>query len=833
MTRFGCRLFTVLLTLQVAGWSLVAQVAPPAPANDATERMLARWADRELQQVPPFRIFDNLYYVGLEWVSCYLLVTSDGLILIDGLYGDYTEHAIAGIRSFGFDPADVRYVIATHGHFDHAAGATTFQERWGASVAMTEADWQLALGPPSPRLDFGSPRRDLVLADGDTVRLGDTSVEVYVTPGHTEGVLSMDFEVQDGTNRHRAFVFGGVGLNFDGIERTEAYLRSVDRVRRLSLAGDSPVAVNVTNHPGPGGIFERRDRLGERAPDAPHPFVDPRGFQTWLDGLQVAAEDKLRAELAAAGHTLPAQTRAAIDALFAEWDRDDTPGAALGIIRDGDLVYARGYGQANLDYRATLGPSSPFYIASTSKQFTATAVALLALDGKLALDDDIRKWIPEIPQYQRPITVRHLIHHTSGLRDYLSLMSVQGRSFEDSFTNDDAVALLAKQRGLNFPPGSAYLYSNSNYALLVTLIERVTGKSAQELADQRIFQPLGMYRTHWGDDPHRVERGRVTSYAPTSPTSYRRFIHNFTAHGDGNLWSTVEDLARWDRNFETGAVGGKELLALQLERGVLDDGTRIQYAFGLAHGEHGGRPMVAHGGAFLGFRTELVRFPAQRTSVIVLSNLATFDAGAKALAVADILLGAASAEPAANAPEVEVPLSILETYTGDYLDEGRARYRKLVVAHGALELRGAGPPVRLRARARDRFGNTENGIEIELLSAGPGQTPTAMNVALEPEPPTRRYERITPLGEPPPFGPYLGHYRSDELDLEAEVTENGGALRLRASTHGPAVTLRPLDADRFDGSFAVVVFKRDREGRIARFVLNTGRANGLEFERTP
>ena len=275
---------------------------PPAADAAPAEPESADPNDPVAQRVEPFQIFDNLYYVGIEWVSCYLLATTDGLILIDALYGDHIDTAIDGIRSLGYEPADVKYVLATHGHVDHVGGAARFQETYGARVGMTEADWELAETPPgNPDYEIDVPLRDMVIADGDTLELGDTEIRFYVTPGHTEGVLSMEFPVHDGGEEHRAFVFGGVGLNFEGVHRTNLYLDSVARIQRLAAEEGNPIEVNISNHASMGGIFERAEQLASRTDGDSHPFVDPEGYIAWLSELQANAQDKLTVERELAG----------------------------------------------------------------------------------------------------------------------------------------------------------------------------------------------------------------------------------------------------------------------------------------------------------------------------------------------------------------------------------------------------------------------------------------------------------------------------------------------------------------------------------------------------
>ncbi|MEE2776012.1 MAG: MBL fold metallo-hydrolase [Acidobacteriota bacterium] len=252
---------------------------------------LSRMNDPEVQNVPAFRVFDDLSYVGMEWVSCWVVETSEGLVLIDSLYGDFIEHAVAGIRSVGLDPADLKYVLVTHGHFDHNGGAAYFQREFGAQVAMTAADWTMSESGSTGNFAYDVPNQDLVIADGDTLQVGDKEFRFFVTPGHTEGVLSMEFTVNDGGTSHRAFTFGGVGLNFEGVDRTLQYLSSVGRLEAME-----GIEVSITNHASMGGIFERAERLASRHAGDPHPFVDPEAFQAWLPELRANAEAKLEQE---------------------------------------------------------------------------------------------------------------------------------------------------------------------------------------------------------------------------------------------------------------------------------------------------------------------------------------------------------------------------------------------------------------------------------------------------------------------------------------------------------------------------------------------------------
>ena len=369
----------------------------------------------------------------------------------------------------------------------------------------------------------------------------------------------------------------------------------------------------------------------------------------------------------------------AIDRIFAEWDKPTSPGCAVGVIRDGKLVYGRGYGMANLDYDIPNGPRMVYYIGSDSKQFTAAAVGMLALQGKLSLDDDVRRWFPELPDYGTPIRIRHLVHHTSGLRDIYGLMSLRGDRLEDVFPDSQALALIARQRGLAFTPGSAYSYSNSGYFLLAQLVKRATGRTLREYADSAIFRPLGMTNTHFHDDPGHVMKNRAMSYEPDGKGGFViSYLQNFDKVGAGGLYSTIEDLSRWDENYYTNKVGGPALQALIHTRGVLTGGDTLPYAFGNNVTTYRGLRTVEHGGSMMGYKAYIVRYPEQRLSVMTTCNLGSINPGPLAHAVAELFVGTAMkvsrpVEPVAaqtSARAASPPVAIdVASYLGAYHSE--------------------------------------------------------------------------------------------------------------------------------------------------------------------
>ena len=326
-----------------------------------------------------------------------------------------------------------------------------------------------------------------------------------------------------------------------------------------------------------------------------------------------------------------------VDSVFAPYNRRNVPGCAVGVVQRGQLVYSRGFGEAILLTHVRNTPSTAFYVASLSKQFTALSVLLLEQDGKLSLDDDIRRWVPEVPNLGR-ITLRHLLDHTSGLRDYYGLLSINGWRPNELLTEREFLDLISRQRALNFAPGTEFLYSNTGYALLSIVVRRASGKSLRDFASERIFTPLGMRNTQFRDDhTHAIEHEAI-GYVPQDG-GYAVSIPQLDVVGDGGVFSTVEDLARWDANFETATVGGPEGVKRLQQTATLPDGRSTGYALGLSVGNFAGSRVVSHSGAYGGYRSTFLRFPSDRLSVITLCNVSTMSSQL-AEQVASIYLGA-------------------------------------------------------------------------------------------------------------------------------------------------------------------------------------------------
>ena len=349
---------------------------------------------------------------------------------------------------------------------------------------------------------------------------------------------------------------------------------------------------------------------------------------------------------------------AEVDSLFAEYDRADSPGCTVAVHRDGELIYARGYGMADLETGAVMDPmGSQVYTCSVSKQFTAACVILLAQRGAVGLDDDIRRHFPELPDLGATITLRHLLHHTSGLREELELWEMSGRRFDETFGNADMLELLCRQRELNFAPGSRYAYCNSGYMLLAELVKRISDLTLRDFADRELFGPLGMHHTHYDDD-NAATPSRVVSYRIDGDGRFIPFAKNFTIVGSGGLLATAADLCRWAVNFHDPKIGGPDFVREMRRTTPLTDGTESAYAAGLWDGSYMGMPALNHDGGMLGFRTSFLCFHKANCAVVVLGNLDTLTANNLGYRVAQLLLA---------------DLFRLEPFAGDYRSEELGR----------------------------------------------------------------------------------------------------------------------------------------------------------------
>lgn len=358
-----------------------------------------------------------------------------------------------------------------------------------------------------------------------------------------------------------------------------------------------------------------------------------------------------------------------VDSLFTPWAKTNSPGAALGIFKDGKLIYTQGYGMSNLEYDIPIKANSVFHVASISKQFTNFAVLLLEEEGKLSIENDIRTYMPEIPDFGKTITIRQLMHHTSGYRDQWQLLAIAGWRLDDVITKEQIMRLIEGQRELNFEPGSEYRYSNSGYSILARLVEKVSGKSFRQFAKERIFKPLGMKDTHVHDDHERIVPNRAYSYRPDG-LLYKKSVLSYANDGATSLFTTVEDMGKWINNMLSPTLG-ESFIQKMRTKGKLNNGDEINYGLGQSVNEYKGLSWAGHGGADAGFRSTVRWYPDHDFGVVVLSNLGSFNPSLKADQISDIFLSKhfVEEEKEDEKPVEAVPISAkeLETYEGRYV----------------------------------------------------------------------------------------------------------------------------------------------------------------------
>ena len=517
---------------------------------------------------------------------------------------------------------------------------------------------------------------------------------------------------------------------------------------------------------------------------------------------------------------------ARVDSIFAQYDRPDSPGCAVGVFRNGQMAYSHGYGMANLELGVPISPEHVFYVGSVSKQFTAMSIALLVQDGKISLDDDVRKYVPDVPDLGKRITIRHLVHHMGGLREKWDLFAMAGMRDGDVVTQADVIDLVRRQKAANFNPGEEHLYSNTGYDILSTIVQRVSGKSHREFAQERIFGPLGMAKTRYIDDRTLVLPGRADAYAPKRGGGYiTSNVSHVETTGSGGVHSTIPDLLRWDESFYTGTLGGPTLTTMVQTPGTLNNDDKLTYAFGLTVDSYGGRRRVHHGGALGGYRAMLMRFPDEHFSVAMLCNLATANTMLLAERVADVYL----TKPAATAnADGNVPLGEDQPvrYAGLYFNDRTEGMMRFVARNGAVAVDG-GAPLKHEGSHKFRMGNQETTLKFDVTHAGlaervrvtrPGSRESVYDRVAEVKPTAAQLNDLA------------GNYRSAELNTTWRVDQRDGKLTITGANGEVNVALTPLFADAFSGAGWIIRFARE-SGRVTGLTVTTGRSRRVAFAR--
>lgn len=523
-----------------------------------------------------------------------------------------------------------------------------------------------------------------------------------------------------------------------------------------------------------------------------------------------------------------------VDMVFAEWDKPDSPGVALAVIKENEVIYKRGYGSAQLEYEIPITPSTVFHVASVSKQFTAFAITVLADLGKLSLDDDIRKHLPEVPNFGKKITIRHLLHHTSGIRDQWELLAVGGWRLDDVITKEHIMKMVRSQKELNFMPGSQYLYCNTGYTLLAEIVARVSDLPFPQWTKENMFKPLGMINTHFHDDHEMIVMNRAYSYSPKGDEGFKKSVLSYANVGATSLFTTVVDLTKWAQNFWDPRVGGVAVIEQMQELGVLTNGNEIDYAFGINIGKYKGLKTIAHSGGDAGFRSHLRIFPEQQFAVAILSNLGSCNPSNLCEKVADVYLADQISQEAEEKKEerkiAKVDPAVYDAYEGKY---------KLPI--GLVTLTRQGDRLMGEAMGETKFElfpESETNFFLKIVDAqvvfqkdeqGQVNTFTLFQggeemVGEKIKPPSLKAEELAE---------YEGNYFSEEVGTTYSIVVKDSNLVAKHRRHED-IPLSASDVDQFVGEkwfFTNVQFIRDKENTVKGIKLSGGRVKNLRFDK--
>ncbi len=526
---------------------------------------------------------------------------------------------------------------------------------------------------------------------------------------------------------------------------------------------------------------------------------------------------------------------AEVDKIFEAWDNENAPGCALGIFQDGKVLYARGYGQANLEYGIPNSPTSVFRIASTSKQFTAACIVLLSQQNKLSLSDPLSKFYPDFPDYAQNITITHLLNHTSGVRDYLVLSSIAGLEDMDHYDDDQVEQWLENQEELNFEPGSEYTYSNSGYWLLGQIVEKASGKNMREYAEEAIFIPLGMKHTHFHNNHREVVPNRATGYYPDGRGGNMILQTTLEMIGDGGIFTTIEDMKLWDDQFYTHTVLNKDFWDTMTKRGVLNNGEEIDYAAGLGIGSYNGLRTIDHGGAFVGYRAQYLTFPDKNFSVVIFANRGDANPSRMSYQVADIFLSnqyetetTATPEAVKEPTAIEMSEAELNAFCGDYWNEASSYSRRIYLKEGSLYYyRSAFSETKLIPISSNTFlmEGVGNNINVRFDTEG-GKPSKLIFIDGGKEVATSDYYKVVEP-EKTMLSSLQGEYYSKELDSEITLRYEEGSLLiyLRGNARGPLTYVK----DKMFSLGGMFMVFSDSEPGVFR--VNAGRVKNLRFEK--
>ena len=533
------------------------------------------------------------------------------------------------------------------------------------------------------------------------------------------------------------------------------------------------------------------------------------------------------------GQNMPDSVDRKVDGIFKEIGGAGHSGCAVAIVSDGKIIFEKGYGMANLEYDISITPSTVFDIASLSKQFTGFAISTLVQQGRLSADDDIHKYLPDVPQFGKTITIRHLLHHISGLRDWPEALFLAGWREGEVFSFQDIMRMVKYQKDLDFEPGSQYSYSNTGYNLLAAIVEKVTGKTFRAWTDENIFQPLGMNSSHFLDNHTRIIKNLARSYY-NDDKELRNSPSELTAYGSSSLFTSADDLCKWVINFQKQVAAQDPVYARMLEHGKLNDGKTIDYGYGIGVGEDRGLKVISHTGAWAGYRTIIRNFPDEKLSIIILSNTASFDPSGYAERVADIFLktrfktSLPATDSLKNRPLAKVDTTLLKKYTGIY-QLGPGWTITLTLENGQLMTQANGESkFAMEPRSDSSFWVKAYGASITFVKARNGEVDLL------------RYRSIQAKRILHPWTPgldelrnYTGSFYSTELETEYKLDITDNKLTVHHMRAGDFAISPDLSGrDRFGvATGGIINFTRNNQQKITGFTYSWSRVKNIRFDR--
>jgi CubicO group peptidase (beta-lactamase class C family) len=529
-----------------------------------------------------------------------------------------------------------------------------------------------------------------------------------------------------------------------------------------------------------------------------------------------------------------------IDSLFISWNQPNHPGGSIGVMKEGKVIFSKAYGLASLEYLVPNTPDTRFNIASVSKQFTCMGIVLLHLQGKISLDDDVRKHLPELPVFKDTITIRHLIHHTSGMRSLHALLGMAGWRGDDSRTNEDLFRFMRNQKDLNFKPGAEYLYCNTGYMLMADIIEKITEEKFAIWMYDNLFEPLGMINTYVEDDYSRVVPVNATSYYGSASHGFSRSVEYWGYVGSGNIHSTTKDLLVWLTNFYHPPTGWEEAFQIMQTQGMLNNGDTLDYSFGININKYKEEQRISHGGSIGGYRSIVQAFPDHGLNIAILTNFSSSNTSSKMNRISDILLNLdAEAEPelitAGSISSRPMSNEDLVKFCGHYWNEKSQYTRKIYLKDDTLRyFRPESSESKLLPVEENTFQMLNVAFDIKVSFEILSNKQKVMRVQVDNEDPicSESYDPPEMIGEF--LNSYTGRYYSPELDTHYTLYVLGDSVLMgNHSRHGD-FDIKIIREDYLEGklwAFNGIKVKRDKKKKILGLLVSNGRVRNLWFEK--